>query len=90
TVTVREEINPTSGMFMNILTLQEYMKETILELLDHKNLDQDVPHFADVVSTTEDLAVYICTDIPLEGVSGGCPKVKIYEFDKNFIVYKAE
>ncbi|CAM4613058.1 unnamed protein product, partial [Eretmochelys imbricata] len=49
TVTVREEINPTSGMFMNILTLQEYMKETILELLDHKNLDQDVPYFADVV-----------------------------------------
>ncbi|CAM4687919.1 unnamed protein product, partial [Caretta caretta] len=89
TMTVREEINPTSGMFMNILTLQEYMK-TILELLDHKNLDQDVLYFADVVSTTEDLAVYICTDIPLEGISGGCPKVKIQEFDKNFIVYKAK
>uniref|UniRef100_A0A674IS50 6-pyruvoyl tetrahydrobiopterin synthase n=1 Tax=Terrapene triunguis TaxID=2587831 RepID=A0A674IS50_9SAUR len=43
-------------VFINILTLQEHMKETILEPLDHKNLDQDVLHFADDVSTTENLA----------------------------------
>ncbi|XP_006026718.1 6-pyruvoyl tetrahydrobiopterin synthase-like isoform X1 [Alligator sinensis] len=49
TVTVRGEINPISGMFMNIYTLQEHMQEAIMKPLDHKNLDQDVAYFADVV-----------------------------------------
>ncbi|EMP35132.1 hypothetical protein UY3_07712 [Chelonia mydas] len=38
----------SSSRVCSRVTVRE--EETILELLDHKNLDQDVPHFADVVS----------------------------------------
>ncbi|TFJ99185.1 beta-galactoside alpha-2,6-sialyltransferase 1 [Platysternon megacephalum] len=57
-VTVHGEIDPSSGMVINLTDLKEYMQETIMELLDHKKLDQDVAYFADVVSTTENVAVY--------------------------------
>ncbi|XP_053125064.1 6-pyruvoyl tetrahydrobiopterin synthase-like [Hemicordylus capensis] len=90
TVTVRGEINPISGMFMNIYTLQKYMQEAIMEPLDHKNLDQDVEFFASVVSTTENLAVYIWNNLEKILPSGCLYKVKLYESDKNFIVYKGE
>nr|XP_006111289.2 6-pyruvoyl tetrahydrobiopterin synthase-like [Pelodiscus sinensis] len=90
TVTVRGEINPISGMFMNIFTLQEYMKESIMEPLDHKNLDEDLAYFADVVSTTENLAVYIWDSLQKRLPEGCLYKVKVYESDKNFIVYKGE
>ncbi|XP_054854004.1 6-pyruvoyl tetrahydrobiopterin synthase-like [Eublepharis macularius] len=89
-VTVRGEMNPISGMFMNIYKLQEYMQEAILEPLDHKNLDQDVEFFADVVSTTENLAVYIWKNLEKILPAGCLYKVKLYESDKNFIVYKGE
>ncbi|XP_006026719.1 6-pyruvoyl tetrahydrobiopterin synthase-like isoform X2 [Alligator sinensis] len=88
TVTVRGEINPISGMFMNIYTLQEHMQEAIMKPLDHKNLDQDVAYFADVVSTTENLAVYIWESLQKCLPAGRLYKVKVYESDKNFIVYK--
>ncbi|XP_060107103.1 6-pyruvoyl tetrahydrobiopterin synthase-like [Heteronotia binoei] len=89
-VTVRGEMNPISGMFMNIYQLQEYMQEAILEPLDHKNLDQDVDFFADVVSTTENLAIYIWNNLEKILPAGCLHKVKLYESDKNFIVYKGE
>ncbi|KAL8173554.1 UNVERIFIED_CONTAM: hypothetical protein K2H54_008638 [Gekko kuhli] len=77
-------------MFMNIYRLQEYMQEAILEPLDHKNLDQDVDFFADVVSTTENLAIYIWNNLEKILPAGCLYKVKVYESDKNFIVYKGE
>ncbi|XP_066495435.1 6-pyruvoyl tetrahydrobiopterin synthase-like [Tiliqua scincoides] len=89
-VTVRGEINPISGMFMNIYKLQEYMQEAIMEPLDHRNLDQDVDFFADVISTTENLAVYIWNNLEKILPAGCLYKVKVYESDKNFIVYKGE
>ena len=36
------------------------IKEAIMKLLDLKDLDLDVSYFADIVSTTENVAVYIC------------------------------
>ncbi|XP_064254029.1 6-pyruvoyl tetrahydrobiopterin synthase isoform X10 [Passer domesticus] len=50
-VTVRGEIDPVSGMVMNLTDLKEYMQEAIMEPLDHKNLDKDVPYFSEVVSS---------------------------------------
>ncbi|XP_053852919.1 6-pyruvoyl tetrahydrobiopterin synthase isoform X1 [Vidua macroura] len=44
------KIDPVSGMVMNLTDLKEYMQEAIMEPLDHKNLDKDVPYFSEVVS----------------------------------------
>lgn len=35
---------------MNVHDLKEYIKVAIMDPLDHKNLDQDVPYFKGVVS----------------------------------------
>ncbi|KAG9475683.1 hypothetical protein GDO78_003864 [Eleutherodactylus coqui] len=48
-VTVRGEINPVTGMVMNLTDLKKHMEEAIMIPLDHKNLDRDVPFFKTVV-----------------------------------------
>ncbi|KAJ7987889.1 hypothetical protein DPEC_G00331270 [Dallia pectoralis] len=58
-VTVRGKIDRHTGMVMNIADLKQLIEDVIMIPLDHKNLDKDVPYFTDVVSTTENLAVYI-------------------------------
>ena len=58
-VTVYGEIVPVTGMVMNLTDLKEYMEKAIMKPLDHKNLDLDVLYFTDIVSTTENVAVYI-------------------------------
>nr|XP_006111334.1 6-pyruvoyl tetrahydrobiopterin synthase-like [Pelodiscus sinensis] len=89
-VTVRGEIDPTSGMVINLTDLKAYMQEAIMEPLDHKNLDKDVPYFADVVSTTENVAVYIWENLQKRLPAGALYKVKVYETDQNIVVYKGE
>ncbi|XP_053126254.1 6-pyruvoyl tetrahydrobiopterin synthase-like [Hemicordylus capensis] len=89
-VTVRGEIDPTSGMVINLTDLKEYMQEAIMEPLDHKNLDKDVPYFASVVSTTENVAVFIWENLQKHLPGGALYKVKVYETDQNVVVYKGE
>ncbi|XP_046888291.1 6-pyruvoyl tetrahydrobiopterin synthase [Hypomesus transpacificus] len=89
-VTVRGKIDRHTGMVMNLTDLKKYIEEVIMIPLDHKNLDRDVPYFSDVVSTTENVAVFIwdslCTVIP----DGLLYEVKIHETDKNIVVYRGE
>jgi 6-pyruvoyl-tetrahydropterin synthase len=40
------QVDPCTGMVMNISDLSRIVKAQVLDLLDHKNLDLDVPHFA--------------------------------------------
>lgn len=48
-VTVKGPVDPSTGMVMNVHDLKEYIKVAIMDPLDHKNLDKDVPYFKNVV-----------------------------------------
>ncbi|XP_031455510.1 6-pyruvoyl tetrahydrobiopterin synthase isoform X3 [Phasianus colchicus] len=84
------QIDPVSGMVINLADLKEYMQQAIMEPLDHKNLDKDVPYFAEVVSTTENVAVFIWENLKRLLPAGMLYKVKVYETDQNIVVYKGE
>ncbi|UJR08993.1 hypothetical protein I4U23_013243 [Adineta vaga] len=60
-VTVAGYINPITGMVMNITDLKNLIQTQVLDLVDHKHLDLDVEHFRtkNLVSTTENLAVFV-------------------------------
>ncbi|XP_054147403.1 6-pyruvoyl tetrahydrobiopterin synthase [Melozone crissalis] len=89
-VTVRGEIDPVSGMVMNLTDLKEYMQAAIMEPLDHKNLDKDVPYFSEVVSTTENVAVFIWDSLQKLLPQGVLYKVEVHETGQNVVVYKGE
>ena len=84
------QIDPVTGMVMDLTDLKECMEEAIMKPLDHKNLDLDVPYFADIVSTTENVAVYIRENLQKFLPVGVLYKVKVYETDNNIVVYKGE
>ncbi|NXO30856.1 PTPS synthase, partial [Cisticola juncidis] len=89
-VTVRGEIDPVSGMVMNLADLKGHMQEAIMEPLDHKNLDKDVPYFSEVVSTTENIAVFIWDSLQRLLPQGMLYKVQVHETEQNVVVYKGE
>jgi len=90
-VTVRGRVDPSTGMVMNITDLKKIIESEVMRPLDHKNIDLDVPWFADRVSTAENIAVFIW-----KSVSTGLPKqatlhqIKLWETEKNIVVYKGE
>jgi len=90
-VTVRGPIDERTGMVMNLSDLKRYMDVCIMKVLDHKNLDKDVPHFQNSVSTTENLAVFIWDSLlPVLPQPQLLHKVKIYETEKNIVEYRGE
>ncbi|XP_042363425.1 6-pyruvoyl tetrahydrobiopterin synthase [Plectropomus leopardus] len=89
-VTVRGKINRLTGMVMNLTDLKRCIEDVIMTPLDHKNLDKDVPYFADVVSTTENVAVYIWDNMLMVLPPGLLYEIKIHETDKNVVIYRGE
>ncbi|XP_004569724.1 6-pyruvoyl tetrahydrobiopterin synthase [Maylandia zebra] len=89
-VTVRGKIDAKTGMVMNLTDLKKCIEEVIMIPLDHKNLDKDVPYFTTVVSTTENVAVYIWDNMVKVLPPGLLYEIKIHETDKNVVVYRGE
>lgn len=95
-VTVAGHVDPKSGMVMNIADLKKSIQSEVLDLVDHKHLDLDVDYFRreKVVSTTENLAVFIWKQL-VRNLSEHYPlvqlyEIKIHETEKNIVVYRGE
>ncbi|XP_014666322.1 PREDICTED: 6-pyruvoyl tetrahydrobiopterin synthase-like isoform X3 [Priapulus caudatus] len=84
------KVDPVTGMVMNIVDLKIYIQEAVMATLDHKNIDKDVPYFKDIVSTTENVAVYIWKGLEKLLPPNTLYKIKIHETDKNVVCYKGE
>lgn len=90
-VTVCGPVDSTTGMVMNISDLKLYMKKVLMDQLDHKNLDKDVPYFKNIISTTENVAVYVFNELKkIMPNSDLLYEVKIFETDKNVVIYRGE
>ena len=89
-VTVKGQIDPKTGFVMNLSTLKEHLNRAIVEPLDHKCIDKDVAYFENVVSTTENLAVFAWNNLSQLLPRGLLYEVKIHETDNNTVYYRGE
>ena len=55
-VSVEGEVDPITGMVMNLKELKDILDEEIVEPMDHRFLNREVPPFDKVVPTTANLA----------------------------------
>jgi len=58
-VTVAGEVNPRTGMVMDIGLLDRLVEREVLDRFDHKHLNLDVDNFREQVPTTENLCLEI-------------------------------
>ena len=56
-LTVEGEIDPETGYVLDLNQLKELAQERLLRHLDHKNLNLDVPWFAELIPTSENIAL---------------------------------
>ncbi|CAF4434542.1 unnamed protein product [Rotaria socialis] len=96
-VTVIGHIDDNTGMVMNISDLKELIQIYVLTILDHKHLDLDVEYFRtkNIVSTTENLSVFIweqlCSRIQKQYNNHvQLYEIKLYETEKNIVTYRGE
>ena len=84
-VTVQGKIHPQSGMVVDSKTLEALIDDDIIEELDHRFLNTDIPHFSDVVPTAENIALYIRDrlEVPIRNLGATLYKIELHETDNN-------
>ncbi|KAJ3185524.1 hypothetical protein HDU87_000147 [Geranomyces variabilis] len=89
-VIVKGELDPKTGMVLNITELKDCMKRAIMEPMDHKNIDIDVPYFSDKPSTAENIAVFMWQEMAKILPKGEMHEIVLRETDANVVIYRGE
>ena len=86
-VKLRGEIDRDTGMVYDLGDLKNIIKTEIEDLLDHKNLNIDIPYFNDVIPTTENLSIFIWNKLR-NAIELDCEiSVILFETPRNFVEY---
>ena len=86
-VKLRGEIDPVTGMVIDLSDLKKIIKVEVEDLLDHKNLNLDIPHFKNLIPSTENLAIFIWNKLR-NAIKTECDlSVILYETPRNFVEY---
>ena len=88
-VTVKGVTNEDTGFVINLKDLSKIIKEFVVEPLDHKNLNLDVPFLHGLLPSTEIMAIEIWKriDQPIKDAGGELAKIKLVETENNFVEY---
>lgn len=88
-VTVKGVPNPDTGFVMNLKDLSEIIKKRVVEPLDHKNLNLDVPFLKGLLASTENVVIKIWQEIydPIMEAGGELVKIKLVETENNYVEY---
>lgn len=79
-VTVKGPVDERSGFVMDLKRLKDIMNREVIDTIDHRHLNYEVPEFKQQIPTTENLAIAIWRR--LEGkLDGGARlyRVRVYE-----------
>ena len=80
-VTVKGEPSIETGFVINLKDLSQIIKKEVVDLLDHKNLNLDVPCLKDILPSTENLIckIWELLDEPIQKKGGKLCKLRLEE-----------
>ena len=88
-VTVKGMPDPDTGFVYDLKQLGDLIKKEIIDLVDHKNLNLDVPEFAELNPSAENIAVVIYQKLRPKIAAELELKIKLYETERNFVEFPA-
>lgn len=88
-VTLEGAPDPETGMIYDLKELKDVMMREVVDPMDHRHLNHEIPPFDRVIPTTENLAIEIWRR--LEPCFAGTPArlhtVRLYETEDTFVDY---
>lgn len=84
-VTVKGDVDPRTGMLVDLVALQGAIAHHVIEPFDHTFLNKDLPYFKAVVPTAENIVIRICHLLrqPVADIGATLHKVKLIESHNN-------
>lgn len=88
-VTVAGDPDPVTGMVFDLRELKQILNEQVIEPMDHRFLNREVPPFDRIVPTTENLAIEIWKRLrpKIDRENVRLENVRVYETADLFVDY---
>jgi 6-pyruvoyltetrahydropterin/6-carboxytetrahydropterin synthase len=88
-VTIRGEVDPVTGMVFDLKKLKDILNREVVDPMDHRHLNYEVPPFDRVVPTAENLAQEIWRRLegPLAGEGVALANVRLFETPDLYVDY---
>ena len=83
-VVVAGEIDQATGYVLDLKQLSDVISSRIIEDVDHRNLNTDVPWLEGLIPTAENLAAAFWDRMHSELPAGSLRSVRLWETDKNW------
>ena len=83
-VVVAGEVDQASGYVLDLKLLSDVMSRQVIQDVDHRNLNTDVPWLKGRIPTTENLALTFWERLRLALPAGLLRSVRVWETDKNW------
>lgn len=87
---VEGEIDPRTGYVVDVGVIKSLFDRHVHTVLDHRNLNLDVPWFAEHLPSAENIAVFIWQQLVERIPSGRLARVRLWETPRNYVEYTGE
>jgi 6-pyruvoyltetrahydropterin/6-carboxytetrahydropterin synthase len=78
-VTVKGSVDRQTGFVVDLKQLKEIMNREVVDALDHRYLNKEVPEFANQIPTTENIAIAVWKRLQDKLEVAKLHRVRIYE-----------
>jgi 6-pyruvoyltetrahydropterin/6-carboxytetrahydropterin synthase len=89
-VSVTGEVDPETGYVVDVKILKDFIKSEVEDVLDHKNLNLEVPEFKETNPTAENIVIFIYNKLKFVLEDRLDLKVTLYETPRNFVSYSGK
>ena len=89
-VTVKGEIDPVTGFVVDLKKLKDILNREVVDAMDHRHLNKEVPEFASKIPTSENIAIAIWQRLEAKLKVAKLHRVRLYELPDLFVDYYGE
>ncbi len=89
-VTLEGQPDPVSGMIVDLKQVKELLEREVVEPMDHRHLNREVPPFDRIIPTPENLAVEIWRRLEprFAGTPARLKQIRLYETEDLYVEYE--
>lgn len=87
-VTVTGDVDPSTGMILDLKELSDIIKKEITDKVDHRHLNVDIDFLKGIIPTAENLAVVFWNILAPKIPGGTLYSLRVYETPNNFAEYR--
>lgn len=86
-VSVTGPIDPITGFVVDMKVLKDLIRTEVEDVMDHKNLNEEVAEFKSLNPTAENIAVVIWNRLRPHFLESHTLEVQLFETPRNFVTY---